>query len=507
MKSAFDTALGRAPMHVLTAIWLAITAVTALVLSFAGQLAHDPLQLTLSVTVLVAVAVAVNATLGGIFRRPAHHLSAVITGLILFFLFWPSSDPAGLAVLALVAVIAVLSKYVIAVRGRHLFNPAAVGAFVIGFTGLTASVWWVATPWLAVPVAIGGFLVLYRTATLPVGALFVAVSLLLIAARLVVGGADAASAVGVALSSYPVLFFAGFMLSEPLTLPPRRYQQLAVAAVAAVLFSLPFSLGPLYSTPELALLVANAVAAVWVGFSGLRLIYRGKRQVARTAYEFEFDTKRPLRLQPGQYVELSLPHSGSDAKGSRRVFSVITRPGESGRARHVAVGVRIGDPSSSFKRTLAQLEPGTEIRATRAGGDFVAPTSSRPRLLVAGGMGITPFLSELRETGTGMRGAVDTVLLFLVSSLDDAPYLAEVLATEVPTVLIIADGRFTATDVPTHVTAIAGERVTNAALVHVPELSRRDVRVAGSPSFVALTRRSLREAGVRRVRVDSFAGY
>ena len=35
------------------------------------------------------------------------------------------------------------SKYIVAVRGRHVFNPAAFGAVVVGVTGLSVSWWWV----------------------------------------------------------------------------------------------------------------------------------------------------------------------------------------------------------------------------------------------------------------------------------------------------------------------------------------------------------------------------
>ena len=57
-----------------------------------------------------------------------------------------------------------------------------------------------------------------------------------------------------------MLFFVGFMLTEPLTLPPRRWQQLALAAVVGLLFAVPYNLGFVANSPELALLVGNLLA-------------------------------------------------------------------------------------------------------------------------------------------------------------------------------------------------------------------------------------------------------
>jgi hypothetical protein len=88
----------------------------------------------------------------------------LITGLLLYFLFWPTFAPLDMAGRgSSPASWRVSSKYALAFRGRHIFNPAAAGAFITGLTGLNIATWWAATPamlWLLVP---GVFIVLYRT--------------------------------------------------------------------------------------------------------------------------------------------------------------------------------------------------------------------------------------------------------------------------------------------------------------------------------------------------------
>jgi Na+-transporting NADH:ubiquinone oxidoreductase subunit NqrB len=158
-----DALLGKVQMYRLVSLVLAGIALVALVESLVGVLGFPPLALLATlVTVLVASVVA-NRVMALLFRVRPHTESSIITGLLLFFLFFPTTDGQDLLTVALVAAIAVASKYVLAWRGRHIFNPAAIGAVIITLTGLNASVWWVGTPVLLPAVVIGALLVLYRT--------------------------------------------------------------------------------------------------------------------------------------------------------------------------------------------------------------------------------------------------------------------------------------------------------------------------------------------------------
>ena len=114
-------------------------------------------------------------------RLPLRLESALITSFILLFVLRPTLDPAALAGIALAGVVASASKYLLAWRGRHIFNPAAVGATVLTLFGaavpaLGASSWWVGTPVLAAPVILFGLAVLWRTEKVRVVALFLVVA-------------------------------------------------------------------------------------------------------------------------------------------------------------------------------------------------------------------------------------------------------------------------------------------------------------------------------------------
>lgn len=506
-----DRTLGRLTMYRLVLVALAVLTVEALVLGATGVLFYSAPAMLAGVAVLLAASWGSNRLLGLAFRIRPHSESALITAGLLFFIMPPVLTPDGLLVLAGTAAIANASKYLIAVRGRHLLNPAAVGALVVGILGLGYSAWWVANPWMLPLVALTGLLVLFRTRRLPLALLFVAVATLALVARYALSGfaATPAALLELALVSSPTVFFAAFMLSEPLTLPPRRWQQLLEAAVVGVLFAVPFSLslvavGPLsigvFATPELWLVLGNLLAFAFARRRGIRLAYTGRRQLTPTSWEFEFAPDAPVPFAAGQYLELTLPHR-ADSRGWRRTFSIASAPGGP-----VRLGLRVPpERSSSFKRTLLELEQGTVLRATGVGGDFTLPTdAAEPLLLVAGGIGITPFVSQLGQLAQS-GDARDVVVVYAVSSSDDIAYAVELGRAGVRVLLVAPDAP---TRLPEHWEWLGfGPLTSSLLLAAVPDARTRRTYLSGPPSLIAALRPGLAKAGVGRIHTDAFIGY
>ncbi|HEY0259193.1 MAG TPA: oxidoreductase [Lacisediminihabitans sp.] len=502
MTAWLDRLTGRVTMYRLVVIVLGAIAAIAIVLSLIpGGLSFSPLQLLATLATSLVVTYLSNRLIALPFRVKPHSESSIITALLLFFLFFPTTDPHDLLVLALVAVIASASKYVLAIRGRHLFNPAAVAALIIAFTQLSAAVWWVGTPLLLAPVAIGAFLVVYRVRRFALVGLFVVVALAISIVRLSTGGMDVGTAVWFSIASSPILFMAGFMLDEPLTLPPLRWQQLTIAAVAAVIVEVPFHLGPLYNSPELGLVVGNLIAFFFGQRRAVRLDFVGSSAMTPSTRELRFAPSRPVAFRAGQYLEFTLPHRGADTRGIRRTFSIASAPHEG----QLAFGLTVPPDASSFKRALLVLEPGDRLLATSVGGDFLLPRDpSVPLLLVAGGIGITPFISQLRHLGaTGQRR--DIVLVYAVSGLDELAYSEELAASGIR-VLVVAPSEPPAAPegwLYLGATRLTGSRIAEA----VPDLAARTAYVSGPPALVTALKRDLRRLGVRRIRADYFSGY
>jgi ferredoxin-NADP reductase len=106
------------------------------------------------------------------------------------------------------------------------------------------------------------------------------------------------------------------------------------------------------------------------------------------AVEFVFQPKRPISFRAGQG---GLVVTGGGAKPF--TFASADRSG----LISIATTLRSG---SRFKRALAGLRPGDRVFAAGAIGTLPAIDPAESQVLVAQGIGITPFLSMARSHGT-----------------------------------------------------------------------------------------------------------
>jgi len=504
-RGGVDRALGRlTPVVLITAV-LWIIAIAALVLMLVGVLSFDPLDGVLSLIVSLA-ATAVGAYAGGAIVRARPQLESVlVSALLVFLLFTPRADAPNLLGVALAGLIAGASRFLVVRLERHMFNPAALGALV---TGLAASIldlagapvlatptWWVATPPLLPFVAVGALIVCYRSSVVTVAIAYILVAVAFRTSQFLAFGIPLGDSLATILGSLPIVFAAGFMLSEPQTLPPRWWQRVLVAALAALVASVPFGLGPIYSSPELGIVIANVLA--W-GFGARRLIRLtvvGVERPGQNVISVRLRPDAPVPHSAGQALELTVPHRPRDFRGRRRVFSIASAP-DSGE---LEIAFSVPPHASSAKRALAAMSSGDELTATRVFGDFTAPRVGTAALLVAGGIGITPFLAMLRDADPRH----DYVLVY--RSRDEVPpFLPELEATGARVVLScpvaleplpegwawLGPGRFDAEDL----------------MAAVPDLPGRVAYVSGPPEMVASLTAALRRVGVRRVRRDVFSG-
>ncbi len=331
--------LGRVSMYRLALLALAALALVAFAVSFFRLVAPTPLELVVTLLVLAVVCVGVDAAAQSVMKLPWRIESSLITAHILLFVLRPTLDLAGLAGIALAAAVASLSKYVLAWRGRHIFNPAAAGAAVLTIVSiwlpdLGASSWWVGTPVLAAPVILLGLAVLVRTEKVRVITVFVVIAVAVGVARTATQYEQAGLAIDTidvlwtVLWSSPFLFLGAFMLSEPLTMPPRRWQQFTVAALVGVLAGWPIDLGVISLGQERALLIGNLLAFAFAFSmrSAVKLTLESRAELTPTVQALTFRARRRLAFLPGQYLELDVPHRHPDARGTRREFSIASAP-------------------------------------------------------------------------------------------------------------------------------------------------------------------------------------
>jgi ferredoxin-NADP reductase len=129
---------------------------------------------------------------------------------------------------------------------------------------------------------------------------------------------------------------------------------------------------------------------------------------------------------PGQWVNLKLQTSAANQNAA---FSITSTPNGK-NAIEIAVKRVEHLPTSLFIHD--QLKVGDDINISEAQGDTVLPeniTQNQPIVFIAGGTGVTPFLSMLRQIYAIDRHFHAT-LLYSVSSADECLFYDELYEME-----------------------------------------------------------------------------
>jgi ferredoxin-NADP reductase len=126
----------------------------------------------------------------------------------------------------------------------------------------------------------------------------------------------------------------------------------------------------------------------------MKLRFIKKEQEVKDVYSFYFEPEEAVEWQPGQYMHYVLDLENVDDKGNERWFTISTAPFE----KTIRITTRLDNlPVSMFKHRLMELEEGQEIEADGPKGKFVMREGAHMHIMIAGGIGITPFRSMLAQ--------------------------------------------------------------------------------------------------------------
>lgn len=390
----------------------------AFILSLVGTLSFGPISLALSLVVLMVACFISNTLVSKILKVTINVESAYITALILFFIITPPESVFQMLIIAAAGALAMVSKYVLAIKKKHLFNPAAIALVIMGALGSGIAIWWVATPALFPFAAVLGLLIVRKIRRFDLFLSFIAASLVVATVYAIFQNETMSQKFIQMFLSWPLIFLGTIMLTEPLTMPPSRKTRIIYGSIVGALFSAQFHFGPIYASPELALVIGNIFAYIVSSKQKLLLIFSGKRQLSENVYEFIFKPDQKLAFQSGQYLEWTVKADKTDGRGNRRYFTVASAPGD----EDIRLGVRIAQKSSTFKQRLMTLREGEMAVAGSLAGDFIMPHEKDKRLIfIAGGIGVTPFISMIRYMlKNGERRPIK--LLYAANSANDFAY-------------------------------------------------------------------------------------
>jgi ferredoxin-NADP reductase len=233
-----------------------------------------------------------------------------------------------------------------------------------------------------------------------------------------------------------------------------------------------------------------------------------RHEVAENTMAFNFEKPAGWTYKAGQFVDITLLNPPeTDAEGNKRGFSISSAPQEP----TIMVTTRLRD--TAFKRVLRKMPLDSEVRIEGPFGNLtLQKNSARPAVLLAGGIGITPFRSII-VSATKEKLARRIFLFYSNRRPEDSAFLQELQALETQNAnfKLIA----TMTEVEKSARPWKGElgmidyKMLDRHLKAVTSPEGPIYFIAGPPQMVRDLQTMLTNAGVDTddIRTEEFSGY
>ncbi|HYL38655.1 MAG TPA: FAD-dependent oxidoreductase [Bryobacteraceae bacterium] len=238
----------------------------------------------------------------------------------------------------------------------------------------------------------------------------------------------------------------------------------------------------------------------------------GRHEAAENTMAFQFEKPAGWTFKPGQFVDITLMNPPeTDAEGNSRAFSISSAPQEP----KIMVTTRLRN--SAFKRVLKNMSLQSEVKIEGPFGNLILHNNTkRPAVLLAGGIGITPFRSIV--VNAAKEKLPHRIFLFYSNRRpEDAAFLEELqtLETQNANYKLIA----TMTEIEKSARSWKGEvGLINYQMVdrYLKAVASPDWYTAGPIYYIAGPAQMVRDlqamvtnAGVDSddVRIEEFSGY
>ena len=173
------------------------------------------------------------------------------------------------------------------------------------------------------------------------------------------------------------------------------------------------------------------------------------------------------------------------------------------------MGVKFYEPASRFKSVLGTMKPGDTMIASQLSGDFTLPSDPSQKLaLIAGGIGITPFRSMIKNLVDSNQSR-DLKLIYSNRHAEDVAYTEVFNEAQkklgIPTVYALTDIEKVPAGWPGHVGAVNEELIRQ----ELPDFKERMFYLSGPHAMVVTFEGLLKGMGVppRQIRCDYFPGF
>lgn len=207
---------------------------------------------------------------------------------------------------------------------------------------------------------------------------------------------------------------------------------------------------------------------------------------------FTWQPEKPINWQAGQYLHYNFNHNNPDDRGTERWFTIAAPPYE----KNIKITTRMAEGQrSTFKQALLKLKTGDVIEGDSPEGDFTITDLSKKYILIAGGIGITPFYSILKQLEYE-KNSINADLLYL--SRDENLVFKDDFEAMQQQNKSFCVHKFT-----------GDRRLTDEELAGFADLENSKFYISGPKSMVGYYFDKLQSLGVpeNRLKKDYFPGY
>jgi len=143
-------------------------------------------------------------------------------------------------------------------------------------------------------------------------------------------------------------------------------------------------------------------------FKKRELLFLESSKESQDVYSFLFEKDKELSWKAGQHGLFSITHK--KIKNPTRPFTVASASTEN----IVKLTMKMNDNPSEFKQAMLELKQGMKISMAGPVGSFYLK-EDRPTMLIAGGIGITPFRAILKQIAAERKSIEQPIHLLLIN--------------------------------------------------------------------------------------------
>jgi len=196
------------------------------------------------------------------------------------------------------------------------------------------------------------------------------------------------------------------------------------------------------------------------------------------------ESGKPMIFHPGQFVFVE-PQARGVPKESHP-FSIVS-------ARNSDRLVFASKSVGGFTETLKLITPGTRFLVEGPFGRFSYDYFPNPhQLWIAGGIGVTPFISMARSLKPDPRSKID--LYYLVKEESEAVYVRELkqISQDVPNFHFVL-----------HDSSKKGRLTVDTLSKDLPDLVQKEIFLCGPPAMMSAHKKQFREMKISSFRIHS----